>query len=130
MKKIRKVLLGILLIFAVIGITGVFFATRGLEEGKELTVESIDIGSLEDGIYLGEYDYKRWANQVEVRVENGEILDIQLIDGFKHQEAMEKIYDSVIKSQSLEVDTVSGATVSSKAYLKAIEEALKGSPVD
>ncbi len=130
MKKIRKVLLGFLLIFVAIGISGLFFATRGLEEGKEVTVESIDIGLLEDGIYIGKYDYKRWTNQVRVRIENGEISDIQLIDGFKHQEALGKIYDSVLTSQSLAVDTVSGATVSSKAYLKAIEEALKGSPVD
>ena len=37
----------------------------------------------------------------------------------------ESIIDSVIKKQSLKVDAVSGATVSSNVILKAIENALK-----
>ncbi len=32
--------------------------------------------------------------------------------------------DRVIESQSLQVDTISGATLSSKAYLQAVENAL------
>jgi len=129
MKKIIKVLAVVVGIFILVGVTGLIFATRGLEEGKAVTIESVNIAELEDGIYEGEYDYKRWENQVEVTVKNGEIIDIQLVDGFKHQEALEKIYDRVLMNQSLSVDTVSGATVSSNAYLKAIESALKSTPV-
>ncbi len=35
-----------------------------------------------------------------------------------------KLFEEVKTEQSLQVDTVSGATVSTKAYLKAIENAL------
>jgi len=36
----------------------------------------------------------------------------------------ETLYDRVIAGQSLHVDTVSGATLTSKAYLQAVENAL------
>jgi len=130
MKKIIKILAVILGVFIMIGLTGLIFATRGLDEGNEITIDSINVSELKDGVYMGEYDYKRWENQVEVTVENGEITDIRLIDGFKHQEAIVKIYERVLMRQSLDVDTVSGATVSSNAYLKAIEIALKNPPID
>jgi uncharacterized protein with FMN-binding domain len=36
----------------------------------------------------------------------------------------ETLYDRVIQAQSLQVDTISGATLTSKAYLQAVENAL------
>lgn len=35
------------------------------------------------------------------------------------------LFDEVIKSQTLQVDVISGATLTSKAHLKALEDALK-----
>lgn len=40
-------------------------------------------------------------------------------------EIAENIINKVIESQSIDIDVVSGTTVTSKAYLKAIENALK-----
>jgi uncharacterized protein with FMN-binding domain len=34
------------------------------------------------------------------------------------------LYERVIQSQSLQVDTISGATLTSKAYLQCVENAL------
>jgi len=34
------------------------------------------------------------------------------------------LYDRVVQAQSLQVDTISGSTLTSKAYLKAVEDAL------
>ncbi len=36
----------------------------------------------------------------------------------------ERLYARVIQAQSLQVDTISGATLTSKAYLQAVENAL------
>jgi uncharacterized protein with FMN-binding domain len=36
----------------------------------------------------------------------------------------DQVISDIIKSQSLEVDIVSGATVTTRAYLKAVENAL------
>jgi uncharacterized protein with FMN-binding domain len=34
------------------------------------------------------------------------------------------LFERLIKAQTLQVDTISGATITSKAYLKSVEEAL------
>ncbi|NLJ39781.1 MAG: FMN-binding protein [Candidatus Atribacteria bacterium] len=39
-------------------------------------------------------------------------------------ELSKKLFDQIIQKQSLQVDTVSNATVTCNAYLKAIENAL------
>lgn len=129
MKKLKKVLIGIIVVVVFIGLGGLYFATRGLDEGKQVLINEVDLLKLDEGMYRGDYNHGRWANQVEIRVENHKIIEIKHIEGFKHKEAMEPIHERVIRNQSLLVDVVSGATVSSKAYLKAIENALQGNPV-
>ncbi|MDR5658400.1 FMN-binding protein [Serpentinicella sp. ANB-PHB4] len=124
MKKAIKIIAGIFLGIILVGAGGLFFMTRGLEEGKMVTIGEVDITGLEDGIYIGEYNSRRWTNKVEVKVQSNEIVEINLTDGFTHKDVMEKVYHRIIKDQSLDIDVVSGATVSSKAYIKAIENAL------
>lgn len=64
--------------------------------------------------------------EVEVTVRQHKITDILIV---RHDNglggAAETITDDVIREQSLEVDAVSGATVSSKCILKAIENVLE-----
>ena len=43
-------------------------------------------------------------------------------------ETVQKLKDEVIAAQRTDVDTVSGATATSKAYLKAVENALSTTP--
>ena len=45
---------------------------------------------------------------------------------FKMDEITTELFDRVIQNQSLDVDIETGATVTSHAYLKAIENALGG----
>ena len=45
---------------------------------------------------------------------------------FKIDEVTKTLFDRVIQNQSLDVDIETGATVTSHAYLKAIENAVKG----
>ncbi|NBG88210.1 FMN-binding protein [Isachenkonia alkalipeptolytica] len=126
MKKWKKVLIGAGLVVGVVGLVMLFFVTRGLDEGKALVIHEVNLQNLEDGIYPGEYDGVRWKNEVEVEVLDGKIQSIRLVDGFEMKKVKKEIYEKVIEHQSLEVEVVSGATVSSKAYLKAIENALIG----
>ncbi len=59
--------------------------------------------------------------------DSGKITDIKLLsssDPAKSNMQPEMLYDKVIEAQSLQVDTISGATLTSKAYLKAVEIAL------
>lgn len=62
---------------------------------------------------------------VEVIIEGGRIEDIRLLDhGNGMGQPAEAIIEDVVEDQSLDVDSVSGATYSSRVILKAIEAAL------
>lgn len=97
----------------------------------DVNIENIDLEKVSDGIYTAEYTYEAAGEYgivtagVEVEVKDNKIITIKIL---KHITMMgkpaEKIIDEVIKTQSLMVDAISGATISSKTILKAIELAL------
>ncbi len=99
-------------------------------EARNLPLDAVDFSKLKDGTYHGVYEggmYRWRANECDVTVENGRVTDIQLSvsqdPGGKNTQHQE-LYDRVIQAQSLHVDTISSATLTSKAYLKAVENAL------
>jgi uncharacterized protein with FMN-binding domain len=99
-------------------------------EARSLPLDAVDFSRLNDGTYHGAYAggmYKWRANVCDVTVMNGKVTGIQLAGsqdpGGKNTQH-EALYDRVIEAQSLQVDTISGATLTSKAYLQAVENAL------
>lgn len=133
MKKKRKglrVLLGVLIGFAVIIGGFLAFVLLGKEAALALTVENIPLNTVADGVYEGSYDGFRFSNAVEVTVKDHEITDISVMQPqvFMKDEAVEELTNRVTAQQSTDVDAVSGATADSKAFLKAVENALKSSP--
>jgi uncharacterized protein with FMN-binding domain len=104
--------------------------TKEHREAKNLPLQVVDFSRLKDGSYHGAYAgcmYKWRANECQVTVSSGRVTDIQLA-GSKDPGAgntrAEELYDRVIKAQSLQVDTISSATLTSKAYLQCVENAL------
>ena len=101
-------------------------ADENMAELTELTIEDIDLTSLADGEYKASYNAFTIAVEVRTRVNNHKITCIDLVKHINGQGGeAESILETVLEKQSLLVDTVSGATYSSKAILKAIEIALK-----
>ena len=99
-------------------------------EARSLPLDAVDFSKLRDGTYRGAYAggmYKWRANECDVTVANSRVTGIQLVGsqdpGGKNTQH-EALYDRVIEAQSLQVDTISGATLTSKAYLQAVENAL------
>jgi uncharacterized protein with FMN-binding domain len=129
----KKIALITVLVIAAILIAVGFAGWNMLEKEHEdilnMTFENLDLSKVQDGTYTGEYAgglYGWRENSVQVTVENGRITDIELIyskDGVP-ADITDELYSKVIESQSLEVDTVSEATITSKAYLKSVEDAL------
>ncbi|WP_423188376.1 FMN-binding protein [Alkalibacterium sp. f15] len=119
--KISAVLIGLMLIVAA---GFLIYATRGLD--RDIPLEGRGAAELEDGRYQGEYEGGRWSNKVEVVVENGEITDIIIIEDmlFTTAEFSQGIIENVLENQQTDTDVVTGSTVTSRAYLKAIENAL------
>jgi len=93
---------------------------------NRIVLESPKFSNVENGTYNGEYDAYMVAAEVRVTVEGGRITEIILVKHKTDQGApAERIIDDVIAMQSLDVDTVTGATNSSKVILKAIQNALE-----
>lgn len=133
MKRKGKVVMIIVIILAALAVIGgagaIACTSEERREGKNLPIAAIDFKELNDGTYDGEYEggmYKWRTNKVQVTVSSGNVTDIKILEHKENRppEFTDKLYDRVIKAQSLQVDTVSGATITSKAYLKSVENAL------
>lgn len=125
-KTYKKVILGIvILLILTIGGAG-FYITRGLNSGEKMTINHIDTTKLENGVYKGKYNGGRWSNEVSVTLQDKKITKINVIKSvsFEKPEVTSALINNVIEKQDTTVDSISGATVTSKAYLKAIETAL------
>ncbi|HNS52134.1 MAG TPA: FMN-binding protein [Anaerolineae bacterium] len=99
-------------------------------EARGLPLDAVDFSILRDGSYRGLYEggmYKWRRNECDVTVAGGRVTAIQLTaskDPGRENTTVQPLYDRVIHAQSLQVDTISGATLTSKAYLQAVENAL------
>jgi uncharacterized protein with FMN-binding domain len=118
-----------LLIIGIAGGIGWSFLSKEHEEAKNLPLNAVDFSNLNDGTYIGEYEggmYKWRVNSVQVTVTSGRVSAIEPLSGVQDQGngSTQMLYDRVIASQTLQVDTISGATLTSKAYLQAVENAL------
>lgn len=126
-KMIKIIISGIVVGIIIVGITNWKRMSREHSEAKNLPIATIDFNNIRDGIYIGNYEggmYKWRVNDVQVTVSEGKVKEIKLLkERFEFKDA-NKLYSNVIQAQSLQVDTVSGATLTSKAYLKSIENAL------
>jgi uncharacterized protein with FMN-binding domain len=130
MKLIIKRVLSIALIIICITIMiGFLYFSTGLDLERQPEILGIDPSTFSDGTYTGHYKGGRWTNDIAVTISNGKIVGIEIIEDvtFNDKEMSDTLFHRVLEQQTTAVDTVSGATVTSKAYLKAIENALNKS---
>ncbi len=88
----------------------------------------VEEGLYETGTYSGEAQGHGGVLKVDVTVDEDSIKEIKIVE---HSEttgisdaALTKIPDSIVQEQTLAVDVVSGASITSGAILKAVEAAL------
>ncbi len=92
---------------------------------KETTLNDVDISTVPDGVYVGEYDVNFIYAKVEVTVQDGAITDITILQHKNGRgKSAEIITDRIIEEQKTDVDAISGATNSSVVIKKAVENAL------
>lgn len=124
MKKRKWILTGCCAAVLFVGVGTA--ALKGMvDRVKQIPVSTPNLAEVADGVYAGEYSAGPVAVKVEVTVKGHRMMAIEIIE---HQNGLggkaEGIIKDVMDEQSLEVDAVSGATVSSKCILKALEDAL------
>ncbi|MFZ5595997.1 MAG: FMN-binding protein [Bacillota bacterium] len=132
MNKKNLIIILVVVILAIV----VFFPVRYLVNVRkykkmvsEIVISDVDLSKIQDGVYGGSCDVIFIAADVSVSVEKNKIKDIKLIRHKNERgQRAEEIVNRVLNSQSLKVDTISGATNSSKVILKAIENALTTAP--
>jgi uncharacterized protein with FMN-binding domain len=85
------------------------------------------VGTYTDGVYTGTGTGFRGDTEVTVTVSSGKITDIEIVsyqDDREYFEHASSIIDDILSLQSVDVDTVSGATFSSNGILEAVADAL------
>ncbi len=131
MKLVKKILkITFKIIFITLGISILIclciipFDNKSRKEIMEMTIENVDLTKIKDGKYDGSFKNQLRSYSVEVTVKDYIITDIKPANNSPVSSYSNKIFDRVIKEQKVNVDTISGATVTSKMILKSIEDAL------
>ncbi len=118
-------------IFLVVGFliiaAAIFIFWGGNRIAKNTEIKGIDIASKADGVYHGSYEINPVYVELNVTVKDKKITDITILKhnngiGFR---AEKPVIKDIIDKQSNQVDMVSGASVSSKAIMGAVWDALK-----
>ena len=93
---------------------------------RNLTINHIDLSQVKDGVFSGEYAYAGFTYQVKVTLAAHNITDVTQIQNrtTKQAKMAAGVVARVLDQQKNDVDAVSGAMTTSKALLKAIENAL------
>ncbi len=122
MKKKRGIIFMILTVAVIAVVCGAIAVKSYLESNLEqlagLKIENVNLSAIADGTYRGSYGSFPVSAEVEVTVENHHITGINLL---KHNHgqgaAAEVLPGKVVEAQTLAVDTITGATYSSKVIL-------------
>ncbi len=95
-------------------------------EVRELQIGSVDLDLVADGTHRGDFTYGEFTYIVDVVVLDHRITEIVVVANrdSTHAKMAEGVLDTVVSEQRTDVDVVAGATTTSKALLKAVENAL------
>lgn len=127
--EMKKRLLIISVVVCIICImVGVMISVLAKKQEKEmlaLNYQNVDLAMVEDGSYLGECDTTLIKVSVEVTVTNHQIADITITRHINGKgKAAQAIVNEIKEQNYVDVDTISGATYSSKVIKSAIRNAL------
>ena len=96
------------------------------QEMVHLPLAQPELSALEDGTYPGSFRKYRWHCRVEVDISGHDYDTIRVIDAANGGKRFyEQLVSSVLERQTIELDAFSGATISSRTFLKAVERAVE-----
>jgi uncharacterized protein with FMN-binding domain len=99
------------------------------DAAESVGAEDAAVEEYTDGIWLGEGNGFNGVVKVEVTIEEGKIQSITVLENVDDYEyfsaAEEGVIQKILEQQTSEVDSVSGATFSSKGIKEAVSNALE-----
>jgi len=122
----QKTKLMILLPLIVLAIGFSIFNGIKLTNIRNMPIANINLSSIKDGTYKGEAKSGSYVYKVKVSVKDHKIIDIVGVDNREspYVTYAEGVFAKIIKQQKADVDAVTGASSTSKAFMKAVENAL------
>jgi len=130
----------ILLVSGLVILLGGFFIYERFIPNQQTTTQVINtkqtstaVTGFKDGTYIGLETSSMYGKaKAQVIISNGQITDVQFLEYpndrqtsiMKSNMAMPIIKQEVIQSQSVNVNTVSGATQTSESFIQSISSAL------
>ncbi|NLP18077.1 MAG: RnfABCDGE type electron transport complex subunit G [Firmicutes bacterium] len=122
-------------------ITGATISSRSVSGGLKLmagelerrflggAVPSLNIGQIPDGSYEGVAEGFGGKTRVEVLVKDGRLIGVDILE---HHDtagvsdvALERIPERMVAEQEIEVDTIAGATFTSRGIIDAVTDAFQ-----
>lgn len=123
----QKTIIMVVLPLIIIGVGFTVSNTISLNKIRNMPIGSVNLTKINDGVYQGEAKVGSYVYKVKVEVKNHRIIDIKGVENRKsvYLTYAEGVFQKIIKEQRADVDAVTGATTTSKAFMKAVESALK-----
>jgi uncharacterized protein with FMN-binding domain len=114
-KVIFIIIIGIVVIAIGILSSWMLCNTAEMKRVRAMPINEIDLSNISDGSYKGDYSYGGFTYEVEVMVKEHKIETINVLKNrdTSHAKNAEGVIDKVIKTQTVNVDAVSGATTTS-----------------
>lgn len=122
----QKTVVMILVPLIAIGIGIATINAMNLNKIRNMPIKNIDLTKISDGIYKGDAHAGNYTYKVRVTVENHKIVNIEGVDNRKspYVTYAKGVFTKIIKQQKVDVDVITGATTTSKVFMKAVENAL------
>jgi uncharacterized protein with FMN-binding domain len=99
-------------------------ATAGMGAVRRTVVADVDMAQVPDGVSHGVFHEGRFQFAVTVEVKDNRIAAISMVDPAKTTDLTRALAAKIIDKQSVEIDAVSGASLTTRAFAKAVENAL------
>lgn len=115
----------ILFIFAILSLVGC--TSKEMAKVRQLDIQNVNLTNIPDGNYIGSFSYSGFEYTVKTNVKTHQITDIEVLQNrdTEHARRAEGVLNEIINSQTPNVDAISGATTTSKALMKAVENSLQ-----
>jgi uncharacterized protein with FMN-binding domain len=93
---------------------------------RQMDIQNVDVNNISDGEYTGSFSYSGFEYKVKTILNGHKIKDIVVLHNrdTRHAKQAEGVISEILRKQTPDVDAISGATTTSKALMKAVENSL------